>query len=265
MQKLSNIYIKTTKEIYSIFIALLVMISLSYALVPEESFASQYKERMFDTKELRSKRLRAFSKWLEMLNRYKEELSNGENSFKCSIPKKIADVNNVAKILGADINANAATINEGYGDNKNNSDYICRENLWTKVNLLPKNSGLLGKLQLINKVINEEKYIIDPINWNMADYWATPNQFSIKDGDCEDYAISKYMLLKAMGFPKENMRIVILNDQNLEILHAILAVYSEDGKIYILDNQISAVLEDKDIHHYKPIYSINEFYWWKHR
>jgi predicted transglutaminase-like cysteine proteinase len=72
------------------------------------------------------------------------------------------------------------------------------------------------------------------------------------------------MALKYLGFNPDKMRIVAVKDMNLRVGHAILAVYVED-KIFILDNQIKVVVDSRRIHHYKPVYSINEKYWWRHR
>jgi predicted transglutaminase-like cysteine proteinase len=44
--------------------------------------------------------------------------------------------------------------------------------------------------------------------------------------------------LRDLGVPIDDMRIVVLNDLNLRIAHAVLAVYV-DADPYILDNQIS--------------------------
>ncbi len=119
-------------------------------------------------------------------------------------------------------------------------------------------------LSEVNAFMNRSTYIIDPVNWGVPDYWATPTEFFMKDGDCEDYAISKYITLKRMGVPKNSMRLVIVQDENLRIAHAVLSVKMGD-KLMILDNQVDAVMEQKRIHHYRPVYSINEQAWWLHR
>jgi predicted transglutaminase-like cysteine proteinase len=69
------------------------------------------------------------------------------------------------------------------------------------------------------------------------------------------------MALRDLGVSVDDMRIVVLNDLNLRIAHAVLAVYVS-GKPYILDNQISKVVPASSIHHYQPVYSINENGWW---
>jgi len=119
----------------------------------------------------------------------------------------------------------------------------------------------LGK---INYYMNRYRYIIDPINWGVRDYWAIPAQFFRKDGDCEDYAIAKYMSLRALGWNADKLRIVVLQDLNLRVAHAILAVQMDD-RILLLDNQISIVVDSRQVRHYKPFYAVNENGWWRLR
>jgi predicted transglutaminase-like cysteine proteinase len=116
----------------------------------------------------------------------------------------------------------------------------------------------------VNKLMNQADYIQDQTNWGISDYWASPGEFLAKFGDCEDYAIAKYMALKYLGFPADKMRVVAVKDLNLKVGHAILAVYLDDH-IAILDNQIKIVVDSRKIRHYEPVYSINEHAWWRHR
>jgi predicted transglutaminase-like cysteine proteinase len=83
-----------------------------------------------------------------------------------------------------------------------------------------------------------------------------------RGGDCDDYSIAKYISLKRLGVPESNMRIIILQDNNLGgIMHAVLEV-KVGGKPYLLDNQAKAVTAEEDIFHYRPIYAINRTAWW---
>jgi len=122
----------------------------------------------------------------------------------------------------------------------------------------------MTQIKEVNKAFNLKPYTIDIKNWGVADYWETPYQFLKKNGDCEDYAIAKFMALKALGVPKEDMRVVAVQDLNLGIGHAVLIVYDGDTPL-LLDNQINAVIPASRIKHYKPVYSINEDKWWLHR
>ena len=150
-------------------------------------------------------------------------------------------------------------------------DAPCHSNLFNRCHLQDWKRFLaevgtadrMTQMEEVNAYMNRAPYIVDPVNYGVPDYWATPKQFLVKDGDCEDYAIAKYLSLRALGFPVESLRIVVLQDENLNLAHAILAVYYRDD-IYILDNQINHVVTQDRIRHYRPIYSINEQAWWLH-
>lgn len=157
-----------------------------------------------------------------------------------------------------------------YGDQKDISDEQCDKieyhpcviKEWKKlVQSLPE-KPMREKLHAVNDWGNKHPYIIDQLNWGMEDYWETPYEFMSVNGDCEDYAIAKYYSLRAAGVPSDDMRIIVVQDFNLGgIIHAILGVY-DDGNLYILDNQIKPVMPALKIYHYRPIYGVNEDWWW---
>jgi predicted transglutaminase-like cysteine proteinase len=97
----------------------------------------------------------------------------------------------------------------------------------------------------------------------MEDYWAVAREFLYNGGDCEDYAITKFFSLHWLGFDMNKIRIVILQDTNLRVAHAVLAIANEND-ILILDNQAKEVISHKEIAHYLPLFSVNENEWWLH-
>lgn len=113
----------------------------------------------------------------------------------------------------------------------------------------------------VNQFANQQEYILDIDNYGLEDYWATPKQFLYNNGDCEDFAITKMLTLKQLGFDTRHMRIVVLQDTNLRIAHAVLAI-DVQGDTLIMDNQIEEVVSHKHIVHYVPIYAVNEQRWW---
>lgn len=156
-------------------------------------------------------------------------------------------------------------MNARFGDEQDGCAYpLCDKKHWKKLFDELSGADRTTQINTINREMNERRYIVDPINWSLPDYWATPFQFLRKNGDCEDYAIAKFMALRALGFENAEMRIVVLNDLNLGIAHAILVVYV-DGKALVLDNQIASVVPAESIRHYQPVYSVNEDGWWLHR
>lgn len=122
---------------------------------------------------------------------------------------------------------------------------------------------LATQLQRINDYANEKRYVLDLDNYGMEDYWAVAREFLYNGGDCEDYAITKLFSLRWLGVKTDMLRIVVLQDTNLRIPHAVLAVYAGND-IFILDNQTRQVVSHRDIVHYVPVYSINESQWWIH-
>ncbi len=184
--------------------------------------------KLFGTTEKSSTKLGKFTKWGETLDRYLKEEPSELNKCQPSAVEKC---------------------------------HITRWRIFLKQIAKDTPSEQLAK---VNGYVNRWLYKIDPRVYRKKDYWATPAQFFNKSGDCEDYAITKYISLSHLGFDKDQMRIAIVQDLNLKVPHAVLVVYL-DGKALILDNQIKQVVSASRITHYKPIYSINETKWWIHK
>jgi len=119
------------------------------------------------------------------------------------------------------------------------------------------------KVSSVNDYVNKVRYIEDKDNFGKSDYWATPSEFFARGGDCEDFAIAKYAMLKELGIPENQMRLAIVQDKIKNIPHAVLIVYTDNGPM-LLDNQIKTTSKVASVQRYKPIYSINSNGWWRH-
>lgn len=120
------------------------------------------------------------------------------------------------------------------------------------------------QLVAVNQEMNKRRYVSDPSGWGVEDYWASPGEFLARDaGDCEDFAIAKYMSLKRLGWSDDSLRIAAVQDLERRIGHAVLIAF-HDGRAWVLDNQSPQVLEAGRITHYRPMFSINEQFWWRH-
>ncbi len=126
-----------------------------------------------------------------------------------------------------------------------------------------KSSSIYKMAKSVDAMMNKKKYIVDNKNWGKSDYWATPIEFMTRGGDCEDFAIAKYVALRALGVPEDRMRIAIVQDLEKDMPHAVLIVYSERGAV-VLDNQSKIMKTASSVKHYKPIFSINRNAWWLH-
>lgn len=124
--------------------------------------------------------------------------------------------------------------------------------------------SVLEQLAAVQTYVNRVRWVDDASNYGVSDYWATPDEFFARGGDCEDYAFAKYDALKRLGVPADQMRILVLNDLKMREPHAVLLV-QVDGQIWSLDNNLRAIAPVQQMTHYDPIYSINETGWWLHR
>lgn len=232
----------------------LSVMTISFLLFVSDGAAAQ-SSGLFGSREIKSNNMKSFDKWTELWRRH--------------MLQREADDGSGASDEGADTQ-----------NCRGRNRIKCSRDAWEQ--FVAEQQGVVGSHQLdengepkpapvthellsaVNEYMNKSTYIVDPVNWGIPDHWATPDEFFLKDGDCEDYAISKYVTLKRLGVDPENMRLVILQDENLRVAHAVLAVNLE-GSYYILDNQVDSVLPHDKILHYRPVYSINETAWWLHQ
>lgn len=108
----------------------------------------------------------------------------------------------------------------------------------------------------IHSLVNARPYRSDFEAYGQSDHWATPLEFLAHAGDCEDFAIFKYFLLRRLGFEPSSLRIVLGRDGESGGSHAILVVVV-DGTALVLDNARDAVIEAAAVR-FEPIYSFNE-------
>ena len=146
---------------------------------------------------------------------------------------------------------------------------ICSYDDWLKFLATLKDAAPLVQLNEINKRINQASYITDSTNWGQKDYWATPAEFMSRFGDCEDYAILKYLSLRRLGWPEDDLRVVAVKDLNLKVGHAVLVAFFKHPKTgqilpLLLDNQIKKIVVADKVRHYQPVFSLNQNSWWRH-
>jgi predicted transglutaminase-like cysteine proteinase len=116
-----------------------------------------------------------------------------------------------------------------------------------------------ARLGWINRLVNLSiKPVSDWAQYGYPDYWASPLQTLGRGaGDCEDYAIVKYILLLHLGFPASDLRLVIVRDKARRADHAVVAVRTEQ-KWLILDNRTMTLLDAEVAQHYQALLSFNQ-------
>ncbi|MDI9245291.1 transglutaminase-like cysteine peptidase [Marinobacter sp. CHS3-4] len=138
---------------------------------------------------------------------------------------------------------------------------------WQTLNDEGKDWAFPLKLERVNAFFNQVRFVNDIRHWGEEDYWATPVELlATNGGDCEDFSIAKYLTLKAMGVPDEQLRIVYVKALELNQAHMVLAWYPTPlADPLILDNltgDIKPASERKDL---VPVYSFNGDGLWLNR
>ncbi len=119
------------------------------------------------------------------------------------------------------------------------------------------------QLQLVNTFFNRRiSYALDPSIWGQPDYWATPLEFMGRaTGDCEDFAIAKYVTLLLLGVPNEQMRLIYVRARTAGALseaHMVLGFYeTPEAEPLILDNLITSVRPASSRPDLTPLFSFN--------
>jgi len=116
-----------------------------------------------------------------------------------------------------------------------------------------------ARLGGINRAINLAiRPVSDLAQYGETDVWASPLvTFGRGAGDCEDYAIAKFMALRQAGVADDDLRIVIMRDPLHGEDHAVAAARL-DGHWLMLDNQRMALVEDINVRTYRPLFVFDQ-------
>ena len=115
-----------------------------------------------------------------------------------------------------------------------------------------RNASDMKKLNTVNSWMNYVTYKSDKRVYGVSDYWATLYEFVGKGmGDCEDYTIAKYYVLKELGISPKRMKFTYViyksNRTGKRISHMVLSYLKvpkpkTKNDILILDNNNRLIL-----------------------
>ena len=116
-----------------------------------------------------------------------------------------------------------------------------------------------AKIAWINRTINAAiSYASDQDQYGVPDLWTAPlATLGSGQGDCEDYAIAKYVALRDAGFSARDLRLIIVRDRVARQDHAVAGI-RQDGRWLILDNRHDVLLERKDAWHFTPLFALDQ-------
>jgi predicted transglutaminase-like cysteine proteinase len=117
----------------------------------------------------------------------------------------------------------------------------------------------LARIGTINRAVN---LAIEPMSdmaqWGVVDRWSNPLEtFTTGRGDCEDYAIAKYVALTAAGVPAQDVKLVIVRNTAADEDHAVVAVRNDDRWI-ILDNRWLTMVKDVEMTKAVPLFVLDD-------
>lgn len=114
----------------------------------------------------------------------------------------------------------------------------------------------MAKLTTVNAFYNRLAYRSDKATYG-ADTWLTPYRLILTGaGDCEDFALAKLFTLQALGFAPESLHLIVVQDIDKDIPHAVLAV-EHAGVTWVLDNRSKTVRPwSYSMVRYKPLYTV---------
>lgn len=147
------------------------------------------------------------------------------------------------------------SIRDKYGN-----EALSRVQQWQALLEEGRNEADWIRVNKVNQFFNDQiAYRTDQQHWGKADYWATPVEtLGTAAGDCEDYAIAKYVSLRAMGVPDSKLRIMYVRAMSVNEPHMVLLYLENENSIpLVLDNLIKKVQPATRRPDLKPIYGFN--------
>jgi predicted transglutaminase-like cysteine proteinase len=112
-----------------------------------------------------------------------------------------------------------------------------------------------ARVGVINRAINLAiQPMSDIAQWGVTDRWSAPlATLTTGRGDCEDYAIAKYVALREAGVAEDDVRLVIVRDLAVDQDHAVVAARLGEQWI-VLDNRRFTLIEDTNMPRVVPLF-----------
>jgi len=116
-----------------------------------------------------------------------------------------------------------------------------------------------ARIGIINRAINLAiRPMSDLAQWGALDRWSAPLEtLTTGRGDCEDYAIAKYVALTQAGVAAEDVRLVVVHDLAVDENHAVVATRL-NGDWIILDNRWLTLVKDSEMPRMVPLFALDQ-------
>lgn len=154
----------------------------------------------------------------------------------------------------------------GIMEQRYGSDGVALLQRWNQLIVDGSQQSPEEQIQKVNQFFNSNvRYVDDMALWKTSDYWATPLEtLGVRAGDCEDYAIAKYLSLLRMGITPEKLRLIYVRAQmggpssKHFQAHMVLGYYaSPNATPMIMDSLVSTVESANKRPDLRPVFSFN--------
>lgn len=116
-----------------------------------------------------------------------------------------------------------------------------------------------ARIGVINRAINMAIHpMSDQEQWGVPDRWSAPlDTLTSGLGDCEDYAIAKYVALREAGIAESDLRLIIVRNLAAGEDHAVAAARL-DGTWIMLDNRWLTLVADNAMSRVIPLFVLDD-------
>ena len=134
---------------------------------------------------------------------------------------------------------------------------------WLKLIELGRDQPVDERLERANQFVNSRTMFESDFQvWQAQDYWATPLEtLGVGRGDCEDFAIAKFVSLVALGVPQDQLRLIYVKatvEGTPPQAHMVLGYYPDpNGEPRILDNLVGTIERASARTDLVPVFSFN--------
>ena len=145
-------------------------------------------------------------------------------------------------------------------------DNVCPAGAQRLVDLSSEGAGRNGRarLGLINRAVNLAiSPTSDEAQWRIRDHWSSALEtLQSERGDCEDYAIVKYLALLDTGMSEADLKIVLTRSIFPHEDHAVVAA-RVDGEWLTLDNRTLTLVRDANLTPTVPVFVLDQAGVWR--
>ena len=115
-----------------------------------------------------------------------------------------------------------------------------------------------ARLGEVNRAVNLSiRATSDWSQYGVDDFWSAPLATIEKGaGDCEDYAILKYLALREAGVSPDDLRVLIVSYPRRRTIHAVLAVHLDEEWL-LLDNLTMVMVNSLEATQYRPLIALD--------